>query len=261
MTGFDVVAHNREAWNKQVRAGDEWTVGATPQMIEAARTGDLSNVVLIGYKPMLRDWLPADLAGVEILCLASGGGQQGPMFAAAGATVTVFDNSPLQLERDREVAAREGLVLATVLGDMRNLSAFADASFDVVFNPVSNVFCPELEPIWSECHRVLRAGGLLLVGFMNPDTYIFDPGARDRGELLVRYSIPYADTTSLTDEERVALGDAPLEFSHTMTQQIGGQLAAGFVITGFDEAPHHADVTAKVMPGYFATRALKHAFG
>jgi len=30
-------------------------------------------------------------------CLASGGGQQGPVLAAAGAHVTVFDNSPRQL--------------------------------------------------------------------------------------------------------------------------------------------------------------------
>jgi len=62
--------------------------------------------------------------------------------AGAGAAVTVFDNSPRQLGRDEEVAARDGLAIRTVLGDMRDLSAFPDASFDVVFNPVSNVFCP-----------------------------------------------------------------------------------------------------------------------
>ena len=81
------------------------------------------------------------------------------MLAAAGAGVTVFDNSPRQLARDEEVAARDGLAVATVLGDMRDLSAFADASFDVVFNPVSNLFCPELAPVWRECYRVLRPGG------------------------------------------------------------------------------------------------------
>jgi ubiquinone/menaquinone biosynthesis C-methylase UbiE len=80
-----------------------------------------------------------------VLCLASGGGQQGPVLAAAGATVTVFDNSPRQLARDQEVAAREGLAIETVLGDMRDLRVFPDATFDVVVvNPVSNVFCPNL---------------------------------------------------------------------------------------------------------------------
>ena len=179
------------------------------------------------------------------------------MLAAAGANVTVFDNSPKQLDRDRDVAQREVLELQTVLGDMRDLSAFPDGTFDVVFNPVSKVYCPDLAPVWAECYRVLRPGGSLLVGFMNPDIYIFDSAAADRGELSVRFSIPYSDTTSLTAEELAALEHDTLQFSHTMSAQIGGQLAAGFAIIGWDEAPHHAGPTANYMPGYYATRAIK----
>jgi Methylase involved in ubiquinone/menaquinone biosynthesis len=103
------------------------------------------------------------------------------VLAAAGADVTVFDNSPRQLARDEEVAARDGLAIRTVLGDMRDLSAFADGSFDLVFNPVSNTFCPDLAPVWRECFRVLRPAGLLLTGFTNPDLYIFDPRRWKRG--------------------------------------------------------------------------------
>lgn len=257
MNERDVVAHNRQAWDSQVNAGNEWTRGATPEMIVAARAGDLSQLVLIGHKPVLRNWLPKDLRGVRMLCLASGGGQQGPLLAAAGADVTVFDNSPRQLERDREVAEREGLNIATVLGDMRDLSTFADASFDVVFNPVSNLFCPDLAPVWAECYRVLRAGGSLLVGFMNPDLFIFDRAPMERGELVVRFSLPYADTASLSAAELKAIGNDPLEFSHTLSAQLGGQLAAGFQIVAFDETPHHADATAQFMPGYFATWAVR----
>lgn len=254
---FDPVAHNRAAWDREVGSGNEWTRPVGPEVIARARAGDWS-VVLVGYEPTPRDWFPASLRGTAILCLASGGGQQGPVLAAAGADVTVFDNSPRQLARDEEVAARDGLTIRTVLGDMRDLSAFAEASFDVVFNPVSNVFCPELAPVWRESFRVLRPGGVLMTGFVNPDLYIFDVAALDeRGELVVRHRIPFSSLDLADDERARAYGDGPIEYSHTLTEQIGGQLAAGFVLTHLAEAPHHADATAAYMPGYFATRAVK----
>jgi SAM-dependent methyltransferase len=147
--------------------------------------------------------------------------------------------------------------LRTVLGDMRDLSVFVDPSFDLVFNPVSNLFVPELAPVWRECFRVLRPGGVLLCGLLNPDVYLFDHEAMDqRGELVVRHRLPYSDLTHVPAEERERLwgADAPLEYSHTLAEQIGGQLAAGFVLTGFSEAPHQADATAAWLTGYFATR-------
>jgi SAM-dependent methyltransferase len=254
---FDPVAYNRAAWDREVDNDNEWTRPAGPEVIARARAGDWS-VVLIGYEPVPRDWFPADLAGAAVLCLASGGGQQGPVLAAAGAAVTVFDNSPAQLSRDEQVAAREGLAIATVLGDMRDLGVFADASFDVVFNPVSNVFCPDLAPVWRESFRVLRPGGVLLAGFMNPDIFIFDVTALDdRGELVVRHPLPFS-TLDLPEAERLAAyGRGPIEYSHSLTGQLGGQLAAGFVLTHLAEAPHHADATARYLPGYIATRAIK----
>jgi SAM-dependent methyltransferase len=258
--GIDPVAFNRNAWDRQVERRDEWTLPVSADVIAHARNGDWS-VVLIGHEPLPRAWFPTDLLGLRVLCLAAGGGQQGPVLAAAGADVTVFDNSPKQLEQDRMVAEREGLALRTVLGDMRDLSVFADATFDLVFNPVSNLFCPELGPVWRECYRVLKPGGVLVAGFLNPDIYIFDFEAMDRGELVVRNRLPFSSLADLTQEERDrAFGPgAPLEYSHTMSEQLGGQMAAGFLLTSFQEAPHHADATARYMPGYFATRAVKAA--
>jgi len=254
---LDPVAYNRAAWDREVDRDNEWTRPVGPDVTARARTGDWS-VVLIGYEPVPRHWFPASIKGAAVLCLASGGGQQGPVLAAAGADVTVFDNSPRQLARDEQVAARDGLAIRTVLGDMRDLSAFADSSFDLVFNPVSNVFCPDLAPVWQECFRVLRPAGLLLTGFLNPDLYIFDVEALEtRAEFVVRHRVPFSTLDLPEAERRRGYGDGPIEYSHTLTGQIGGQFAAGFVLTHLVEAPHQADATARYMPGYFATRAVK----
>ena len=58
----------------------------------------------------------------SVLCLAAGGGQQGPLFASLGLEVTVVDISPAGLETDREVAHRRGLAMETVEADMLDLS-------------------------------------------------------------------------------------------------------------------------------------------
>jgi len=255
---MDVPQYNREAWDRQVEDGNQWTVPVGPEVIEAARQGQWE-VLLTDQKYVPQAWFP-QMAGADVLCLASGGGQQAPTFAAAGANVTVLDNSPKQLAQDRFVAERESLDLETVQGDMRDLSAFDDESFDLVFHPVSNLFVPEVRPVWKEAFRVLRRGGSLLAGFLNPVVYIFDLElADDTGEVRVRYSLPYSDGTSRSEEElgRQIERSEPLEFSHTLEEQIGGQIEAGFLISGFYEDRHRDDPIAAFMPTFVATRAIK----
>jgi SAM-dependent methyltransferase len=155
------------------------------------------------------------------------------------------------------VAKREGLVLITVEGDMRDLSDFSDGCFDLVFHPVSNVFCPEVRPVWKEAFRVLRPGGVLLAGFINPAVYIFDGPLALNGEFEVKYHLPF-DATLLTEEERLyEFGeDSPVEFSHSLEEQIGGQLEAGFLLTGLYEDQQDSPL-GKCLPAYIATRAVK----
>jgi SAM-dependent methyltransferase len=257
---MDILAYNRAAWDRQVEQGNQWTVPVSPEVIAAARRG-VVELLLTPTTPVPMAWYPP-LAGADVLCLASGGGQQAPVLAAAGARVTVLDNSPAQLAQDRLVAEREGLALRTVLGDMADLSAFDDASFDLVFHPVSNCFAPDVRPVWREAYRVLRPGGALLAGFNNPAVYIFDWEAMERGELVVRHRLPYSDAESLTDEQRARLAadGSPLEFSHTLEAQIGGQLEAGFLLAALYEDPwvDARDTLLSVyMPIFIATRAVK----
>ena len=254
---MDIRGHNGQAWDREVERGNRWTVPIGPEVIEATRGGEWE-IWLTDHKPVPKTWFP-EVRGADLLCLASGGEQQAPILAA-GSNVTVLNNSPRQLAQDRSVADRESLTLETVEGDMRDLSAFADGSFDLVFHPVSNLFVPEVRPVWREAFRVLRRGGTLLAGFLNPTVYIFDLDLADTtGELQVKYELPYAATTSLGEEElkrQLDRGDT-LEFSHKLEDQIGGQTEAGFLISGLYKDHHRDDPIAAHMPTFVATRAIK----
>ncbi len=257
MAPVDIVSHNKYAWNRQVEQGNRWTVAVSPDEIVQAREGDWE-LLLTPTKPVPRPWYPA-LPGCDVLCLASGGGQQGPILAATGARVTVFDNSPGQLAQDRLVAERENLEIGTIEGDMADLSCFGNESFDLIFHPVSNLFVPEIRPVWREAYRILRPGGVLLAGFCNPVIYIFDLELYDQGILQAKYAIPYSDLASLDGSERKKYlqKDSPIEFGHSLEDQIGGQLDAGFLVTGFYEDSDPTESLSKYLPGFLATRAIK----
>jgi ubiquinone/menaquinone biosynthesis C-methylase UbiE len=254
---MDIRAYNRDAWNRYVDGGESlWTQPVSPKVIAKARDGEFS-ILLTEQKPVPREWFPP-LNGLDTLCLACGGGQQGPVLAAAGANVTVFDNSPRQLDQDRFVAEREELEnLNTVEGDMRDLSVFGDESFDFIFHPVSNLFIPDIQPVWQEAFRVLRHGGTMLAGFMNPIFYMFDLEKADHGILEVKYKLPFSDSDHPELAEKlIADGDA-LEHSHTLTEQLGGQMDAGFHIIGMYEDYHGISAVSNYTPTYIATRSLK----
>jgi SAM-dependent methyltransferase len=254
---MNVRDYNRAAWDHSVASGNRWTIPVTPEAVNAARQGRWE-VALTPTRPIPRAWLP-EVRGLDVLCLASGGGQQGPVLAAAGARVTVFDNSPRQLGQDRLVADKEGLPLSTVEGDMTDLSAFTDASFALIVHPISNCFVPDIRPVWHEAFRVLRPGGSLLAGFLNPIRFLFDDDDAERGIFQARHRIPYSDLTSIDESERRRYTDKhePLCFGHTLEDQIGGQLDAGFVLAGFYEDGEAELPLSKYIASSVATRALK----
>jgi len=255
---MDPRAYNREAWNREVEGGkNRWSQPVNSEIIAKAKQGEFS-ILLTENVPVPHKWFPP-LKGADVLCLAGGGGQQGPVLAAVGANVTVFDNSPAQLKQDQLVAEREALSLKTVEGDAADLSTFADQSFDLVFNPCSTVFMQDVRAVWKETYRVLRHGGILMTGSMNPVHYIFDLYKADEGILEVAHSIPYSDLTSIPKEdleEHIEKG-LPVEFGHSLTDLIGGQCEASFVITDMYEDYMLDSPLHNYHPSYIATKAIK----
>jgi SAM-dependent methyltransferase len=257
---MNYLEHNRSVWNHGTMSESVWATPVDEATIARARAGTWE-VLLTPKTPVPKAWL-GSLAGKDVLCLASGGGQQAPVLAAAGARVVSFDLSDEQLRKDQRVAERDQLSIRCIRGDMSDLSCFDDASFDLIFHPASNAFVAALAPVWRECHRVVRMGGALLSGFMNPSVFLFDHDEADvTHRLVVKYSLPYSDQTSLGPAQLQAKLDMqePLEFSHSLTAQIGGQIEAGFVIAGLYE-DHWFDDTwlfSTISPVCIATRALR----
>lgn len=256
----NIITLNKTAWDNEVEKGRDCTIPVSTYQIEQARKG-FPEICLTSKRIVPREWL-GDIRKKKILALASGGGQQGPLLAAAGAEVTVLDISPKQLEQDRAVMERESLDMRLVEGSMTDLSMFEDESFDMVVQPVSNCYIPDVNPVWEECYRVLKTDGVLLAGFDNPVCQILDWDLQDEGICQMKYKLPYADAEQLEKEkyDELIVSGSSIQFGHLLEDQIGGQLRAGFSLTGLyedywgDEKSRPID---RHMPVFIATRAVK----
>ncbi len=257
---MNIWKQNSAAWDKLADENIEWSIPVSREEIERARNDDWE-IILTPIKAVPREWF-GDVRGKDILCLASGGGQQAPILAAAGANVTSFDASLKQLEKDKFVAERDNLKIRIEQGDAADLSRFDDEAFDLIFHPCSNCFMERLQPIWNECYRVLRPQGALLSGFNNPFIYMYDLEAEENeGVLKLMHKLPYSDSETLSEDEKKKKieKNEPFEFSHSLDTQIGGQIEAGFLIAGFYEDwwTDEARLLNKYAPTSIATKAVK----
>ncbi|MBA4347766.1 MAG: class I SAM-dependent methyltransferase [Clostridiales bacterium] len=244
----DVNAKTIDRW---VENGWEWGQTITHEQFLAAKEGDWS-IVFTPTKSVPRDWFP-DLRGKKLLGLACGGGQQMPLFAAAGAVCTVLDYSERQLESERMVAGREGYTIDIVRADMSKPLPFADESFDIIVHPVSNCYIREVEPLWRECYRILKSGGVLLAGLDNGINFIFN-----EEETVFTHSLPFDPLNDPALLEELERTDSGVQFSHTLEEQVGGQLKAGFVLTHlFEDVNGYGKLHEMNIPTFVATRAIK----
>ena len=249
--------YNRIAWNFQARNGNRWTVPVGEEVISNARKGDWK-VVLTPEKAVPDDWFPP--AGCRALGLASGGGQQGPVLAAAGYNITIFDNSEEQLSRDAKSAAKYDLPLKTERGDMADLSRFGDNSFEFVFNPLSTAFVPDVIKVYREVARVLSPGGVFLTAFTNPVYYLFDLALAEKGIFTLKYQSPYSDLRSLDDDElgKFINDNEPLVFGHSFEAHLNGQLSCGLEIKEiYEDNWGGSNPVDNYFPAFIACRSVK----
>ena len=242
---------NAETIDRWIEEGWTWGVPISHETFLAAGQGNW-DVQLTPTKMVPHEWFP-DLKGKKVLGLASGGGQQMPIFAALGAECTVLDYSLKQLESERTVAEREGYRIEIIRADMTKRLPFEDGTFDLIFHPVSNCYVEEVKPIWKECYRVLKKGGILLSGtdfFIN---YIVDDD-----ETSIINHLPFNPLKDPEQMKQLEAGDSGVQFSHTLEEQINGQLEAGFVLTAlYEDTNGEGRLHELNIPTFLAMRSVK----
>lgn len=231
--------------------GWEWGQPISHETYNNAKNGEW-DVLLTPTKFVPHSWfLP--FKGCKILGLASGGGQQMPIFAALGADVTVLDYSDRQLEKEKMVSERENYHINIIKADMTEPLPFENDTFDLIFSPVSFVYVEKIEPIFQECYRILKENGVLLCGLDNGINFI------SNNEDVIENQFPFNPLVNKDQYQSLQDDDCGIQFSHNMEENIGGQLKAGFILTDiYDDYNGSGRLDDLKIPTFIATRAVKN---
>jgi len=242
---------NAKTIDKWIDEGWEWGIPIDGQTYQNAKNGKW-DVLLTPNKVVPKNWFD-DLTNKKILGLASGGGQQMPIFNALGAKCYVLDYSQKQLDSEEFVANREGYEIDIKRADMTKPLPYPDDFFDIIFHPVSNVYVKDVLPIWKECFRVLKKGGRLLAGLDIGVNFIFDEDER-----FIKFSLPFDPLSNPEQRKFLEETDCGIQFSHTLEEQIGGQLKAGFVLKDlYEDTNSEGNLKDKNIPTFIATYSIK----
>lgn len=251
---------NEQEWNNIVEAGCEWTKPISHEsFIENLQ--DNFKFYLSPSIPIPRTWFPSDIKGSKVLGLACGGGQQMPILAANGADCTVFDISTKQLEQDMSVMNRENLKYNLVHGDITEKLPFDNDSFDIIILAFVNLYIEDMQFVWDECYRVLKKGGIIISTLDNGINCLFKDQSKE--PLIVENKLPLN-----TLKDRLDLDgyngynkDKLYRFSHTLEDNIRGQLKAGFTLIDLfedrDTKETEGFLIKNYIPQYINTLAKK----
>ena len=247
----DYQNENAKTIDRWVDEGWQWGMPISHETFERALNGEW-DILLTPTKPVPHEWV-GDVRGKRVLGLASGGAQQMPIMTALGAQCTVLDYSSRQCERETEVAQREGYEIDVVQADMTKPLPFEDESFDLIINPVSNCYIEQVRPVFRECFRVLKPGGSLIGGYDNGVNYIFDDD-----ETTLTYTLPFNPLRDERARQMLLDADCGMQFSHTLDEQIGGQLEAGFVLRAlYEDTNGEGNLHEHHVPTFVATWSMK----
>lgn len=249
---MDYQSNNRKAWNQLADNGSQFAkVASDAECRDALK-------ILDG-----RGWLPESVAGLNVLCLASGGGWQSILYGAAGASVTVVDISDSMLRLDEREAKRRGLKLHLIQGSMDDLSCLEDQTFDIVHQPVSTCYVPDVLPVYGEVARVLRDDGIYISQHKQP-TSLQISHRNDRHQFVI--GVEYYHEGPLPRQRDESYREtAATEYLHRLEDLVGGLCRNGFVIEDLREprrADYRVDVThfgyrGRFVPPYIRIKARR----
>jgi len=240
----DVIKKNQQMWEGEVEAGEYYTIPDLDLNVDLLQ--QFADGELLGWddeygknnNPLLkkiRQYEYSDITGKKVLCLASGGGQQSAMFSLLGADVTVVDISQGQLDADIKAANHYGYAVKTILCSMTDLSVLEDEYFDLVHQPISICFVPDVALVYKEVFRVLKKGGKYHVDHINPATHpvSYDNDIDGWDGIGYRISSPYISGPLRIDEkgnENMISGEVDGEFRHLFIDIFCKLTEAGFQI-------------------------------
>ncbi len=231
---------NQTAWDKLANDGSLFAKVATDKECQQPlKTLDT------------RGWLPDSVKGLNVLCLASGGGWQSILYAVAGANVTVVDISPSMLKRDQEQAAKRGVHVKTIQASMDDLSMLDDQHFDLVHQPVSTCYIKEIGKVYREIARLLRDRGLYISQHKQPTSLqIHQKDSQNRYVIGTEY---YHEGPLPKVQDSAYREPGTVEYLHRWDQLVGELCRAGFVIEDLRE-PYRGN--KKASPGHYQHRGL-----
>jgi len=252
MNDINYTEINAKTIDSWIENGWEWGTPISHEDYLKAVNGEC-NVLLTPTKFVPKNWFP-ELKNKKLLGLACGGGQQMPIFTALGADCTVLDYSDGQLANEKHVAEREKYTINIVKADMTKTLPFADDTFDIIFHPVSNCYIEDVYHVWNECYRILKKDGILMAGLDNGINYLFDDCYKS---LEIVNKLPFNPLKNKEQLIKSEKNNDGIQFSHTIEEQIGGQLKAGFILKDLYEDHDNVSLLKDYIPTFIATLAIK----